>query len=131
MADELLKAGLYIDDIYLLRIVDPKIAIERNELRDKCNEYVEKLQSFKILATDFVKTASNYSLDVEKEKIRAISAQNLLKTIFKQRQIQQQSFQSKIQERTLDLDRLKVEYQYLQRIESEQLEIINNYLQTQ
>ena len=66
---------------------------------------------------------------MEKEKLRGIGAQNLLKTIAKQRESEQQTYQSEFQEKTLELERLKVEYQHLQRIESEQQEIIENFMQ--
>lgn len=41
MSEELQKAGLYIDDIYYLRVLDPKIATETNDLKEECNEYAE------------------------------------------------------------------------------------------
>ncbi|XP_037923047.1 intraflagellar transport protein 20 homolog [Hermetia illucens] len=131
MSEELQKAGLYIDDIYYLRVLDPKIATETNDLKEECNEYAEKLQNFKRIAADFLQTAENYSKDVEQEKLRAINTQNLLKTVSKQREAEQQHYQAQILERAMELDRLKTEFQYLQRIETEQQEIINNFMQNQ
>lgn len=90
-----------------------------------------ELQEFKKLSQDFQKLSENYSKQVEIEKIRAISTQNHLKTISKQRQGEQQSYQSKIQEMSQVLEKLKMEYQYLQRVESEQMEVINNFIQNQ
>ncbi|XP_037930488.1 intraflagellar transport protein 20 homolog [Teleopsis dalmanni] len=131
MSEELQKAGLYIDDIYRLRVQDPRIATETNELREECLEYANKLQEFKKLAADFHKIVSKISKDVEREKLRAIGTQNILKTIAQQRQAEQQVYQSKIHEKNTELDRLKSEYQYLQRIEAEQQETINNFLLNQ
>ncbi|XP_055838082.1 intraflagellar transport protein 20 homolog isoform X1 [Episyrphus balteatus] len=131
MAEELQKAGLYIDDIYRLRVQDPKIASEANELREECLEFATKLQDFKRYAEEFQKIFNDFSKDVEKERIRAISTQNLLKTIAKQRQAEQQIFQSQIHEKSIELERLKTEYHHLQMIESEQQEIINNFVQNQ
>ncbi|XP_053962390.1 intraflagellar transport protein 20 homolog [Anastrepha ludens] len=131
MTDELQKAGLYIDDIYRLRVQDPAIANETNELREECLEYANKLQDFKKYAEDFHKLISDFAKDVEKEKLRAIGTQNLLKTIAKERQAEQLVYQSKIHEKNIELERLRNEYQYLQRIESEQQEIINNFLLNQ
>nr|XP_014102891.2 intraflagellar transport protein 20 homolog [Bactrocera oleae] len=131
MPEELEKAGLYIDDIYRLRVQDPAIANETNELREECLEYANKLQEFKKYAEDFHKIISGFAKDVEKEKLRAIGTQNLLKTISKERQAEQQVYQSKIHEKNIELERLRNEYQYLQRIESEQQEIINNFLLNQ
>ena len=96
MSEELQKAGLYIDDIYRLRVQDPKIATETNDLREECLEYADKLQDFKKLSDDFHKIINNLSKDVEKEKLRAIGTQNLLKTMAKQRQAEQQVYQVRI-----------------------------------
>lgn len=63
--------------------------------------------------------------------MKAIGAQNLLKTIAKQRESEQQQIQSLIMEKSMELDRLKMEYQYLQRTESDQQEVIDNYYQNQ
>ncbi|XP_067634394.1 intraflagellar transport protein 20 homolog [Eurosta solidaginis] len=131
MTEELEKAGLYIDDIYRLRVQDPAISNETNELRDECLEYANKLQDFKKYAEEFHKIVSSFSKDVEKAKLRAIGSQNLLKTIAKERQAEQQVYQSKIHEKNIELERLRNEYQYLQRVESEQQEIVNNYLLNQ
>lgn len=60
----------------------------------------------------------------------AIGVKNLLKTISKQRQTEQRDLQAKILERKMELDRLKIEYHYLQRIISEQQEIIANFHET-
>lgn len=63
--------------------------------------------------------------------MRAISTQNLANSSAKQKEIEQQQIQTKIIEKTLELDRLKIELQYLQRVESEQQEIFDNFYQNQ
>lgn len=93
MSEELQKAGLFIDDIYRLRVQDPRIANETNELREECLEYANKLDEFRKLAVEFDKIINNYAKDVEKEKLRAIGTQNRLKTMAKQRQAEQQLYQ--------------------------------------
>lgn len=93
MSEELQKVGLYFDDIYRLRVEEPTIANERSELREECLEYAKRLLEFKKISVEFHKVLSSYSKDVEREKIRAISTQNRLKTISKQRQAEQQVYQ--------------------------------------
>lgn len=129
--EELQKAGLYIDEIYRLRVQDPRIANQTIKLRQECLEYSKNLQVFKKFGEDFHKTSSDFAKDVEREKLRAIGTQNQLKTMAKQRQTEQQVYQSQILEQTVELERLKSEHQYLQRVESEQQEIINNFLMNQ
>lgn len=120
-----------MDEIYRLRVQDPTISNQTIELRQECLEYSRNLQVFKKFGEDFYKISFNFAKDVENEKLRAIGTQNQLKTMAKQRQTEQQVYQSQILEQTVELERVKSEYQYLQRIESEQQEIINNFLMNQ
>lgn len=61
----------------------------------------------------------------------AINQQNLANSSAKQKEIEQQQIQTKIIEKTLELDRLKTELQYLQRSETEMQEIFDNFYQNQ
>lgn len=67
----------------------------------------------------------SFAKQVDQEKMRAINAQNYLNSSSKQKEIEQQQIQTKIIEKTLELDKLKIEYQYLVRVESEQQEIFD------
>jgi intraflagellar transport protein 20 len=61
----------------------------------------------------------------------AINLQNLANSSAKQKEIEQQQIQTKLIEKTLELDRLKTELQYLQRSETEMQEIFDNFYQNQ
>lgn len=61
----------------------------------------------------------------------AINQQNLANSSAKQKEIEQQQIQTKIIEKTLELDRLKIELQYLQRSETEMQEVFDNFYQNQ
>lgn len=67
----------------------------------------------------------SFAKQVDQEKMRAINSQNYLNSSSKQKEIEQQQIQTKIIEKTLELDKLKIEYQYLVRVESEQQEIFD------
>lgn len=42
MADELLeKAGLYVDELYSLRVIEQQIANETHDLKEECSVYSE------------------------------------------------------------------------------------------
>lgn len=41
MGEEFGKSGLYIDDLYTLRVIDPEVANETNELKDECERFTE------------------------------------------------------------------------------------------
>ena len=68
---------------------------------------------------------------VEQKKLLAINTQNLANSSAKQKEIEQQQIQTKIVELSLELDRLKIEYKYLQKCESELQEIFDNFRQHQ
>lgn len=39
MAEDLEKFGLFFDDIYSIRVQNPKITNEANDLKEECEEY--------------------------------------------------------------------------------------------
>ncbi|ALC40684.1 CG30441 [Drosophila busckii] len=129
--EELKRSGLYIDEIYRLRVQDPTVVNQTVKLRQECLEYSRNLHDFKKLGEDFFKLSSSYAKEVEKDKLRSISTQNQLKTMAKQRQAEHQVYPSQVFEQTVNLERLKSQYQYLQRIESEQQETMSNFLMNQ
>ncbi|XP_055319417.1 intraflagellar transport protein 20 homolog [Sitodiplosis mosellana] len=131
MTEELAKNGLFFDYLYNLRVLDPNIASETSDLKDKSGEYTEKLQEFRRIIDEFIVIAETIVNDVEQEKSHAIAAQNLLKSMAKQREAEQQDIQNETLERTMELEQLKVQLQYLQRIEANQQELIENFYENQ
>lgn len=63
--------------------------------------------------------------EVERQKIKAIGARNILQSMEKQKENNQQQLQALIAEKTVDLERLKIQLNSLQRTEMEQHEVIN------
>lgn len=90
----------------------------------------KELNEFQKITNEFIKVSEKFAKEVDTHKMMAIGVKNLLKTISKQRQTEQRDLQAKILERKMELDRLKIEYHYLQRIISEQQEIIANFHET-
>lgn len=41
MSEEFGKSGLYIDDLYTLRVIDPEVANETNDLKDECEQFTD------------------------------------------------------------------------------------------
>ncbi|XP_052842653.1 intraflagellar transport protein 20 homolog [Drosophila gunungcola] len=129
--EELHKVGLFIDDIYRLRVENPILLGNKIKVKQECLKYSKNLKIFKKLAYNFCKVSELFAKDVDKEKLLGIGTQNQLKTISYQRQSEQQVFRNEIFEQTVELERLKMELQYMQRIESDQNEIINNFFVNQ
>ncbi|VDP50161.1 unnamed protein product [Schistosoma curassoni] len=128
MAESLAQAGLYIDDFYKLRIVDPRVAQETNELKEECEKYLSKMNDFKVIIGELFNLISSVAEKVESQKLKAIGSRNLLTSMEKQRDLQQKHLESQILAKKKDIDRLNVQLQSLQKEEAEQTEFIERFL---
>ncbi|CAH8825243.1 unnamed protein product [Trichobilharzia szidati] len=128
MSELLAQAGLYIDDFYKLRIVDPKVTQETNELKEECEKYITKMTDFQVIVGDLLNLISFVAEKVESQKLKAIGSRNLLVSIEKQRQSQQKHLESQILKKKKDIERLNVQLQLLQKEEAEQTEFIERFL---
>ncbi|KAH8271162.1 hypothetical protein KR026_004257 [Drosophila bipectinata] len=129
--EELKKIELYIDEIYRLRVCDPYIGNQKIKLRQKCLEYSKILDSFKMVSYSLFKITKMIAKDVNNEKIRGIGTQNQLKNTSGGNRNNHRMHQCLIFEVNSKLHRLKREHQLLQNIESEQIEIISNFIVNQ
>ncbi|CAH8436108.1 unnamed protein product [Schistosoma margrebowiei] len=128
MAESLAQAGLYIDDFYKLRIVDPRVAQETNELKEECEKYLSKMTDFKMIVGELLNLISSVAEKVESQKLKAIGSRNLLTSMEKQRDLQQKHLESQILAKKKDIDRLNIQLQSLQKEEAEQTEFIERFL---
>lgn len=90
-----------------------------------------ELTDFRKVIQDITNHLEGFASEVDKQKMLAINQQNLANSSAKQKEIEQQQIQTKIIEKTLEFDRLKIELQYLQRCESEMQEVFDNFYQNQ
>ncbi|XP_048735102.1 intraflagellar transport protein 20 homolog [Ostrea edulis] len=129
MADEALaRAGLHFDELNKIRVLEPDVAQQTVELKEECKEFVDKIGDFQKIVGSFIEVVDNVSKEVEKEKMKAIGSRNLLKSIAKQREAQQQQLQALITERKMQLERLRIQYEALQKEENEQNEFIEQFI---
>ncbi|XP_034337829.1 intraflagellar transport protein 20 homolog [Crassostrea angulata] len=129
MADEALaRAGLHFDELNKIRVLEPDVAQQTVELKEECKEFVDKIGDFQKIVGSFIEVVDNVSKEVEKEKMKALGSRNLLKSIAKQREAQQQQLQALITERKMQLERLRIQYEALQKEENEQNEFIEQFI---
>lgn len=129
MADEALaRAGLHFDELNKIRVLEPEVSQQTTELKEECKDFVDKIDEFQKIVGTFIEVVDNVSKEVEKEKMKAIGSRNLLKSIAKQREAQQQQLQALITERKMQLERLRIQYEALQKEESEQNEFIEQFI---
>ncbi|GLH00173.1 hypothetical protein R5R35_005956 [Gryllus longicercus] len=124
MAESLAKHGIYFDELNKIRVVETEVSQQTNELKEECKDFVEKISEFQKIADGFILMVDTLGKEVEKEKMKAIGARNLLKSVSKQREAEQQQLQALIFEKTTELERLGVQLQSLHKTEMEQQELI-------
>ncbi|KAK6184227.1 hypothetical protein SNE40_002072 [Patella caerulea] len=129
MADEALaKAGLHFDELNKIRVLEPEVAQQTSELKEDCKDFVEKIGDFQKIVGTFIEVVDNVATEVEKEKMKAIGARNLLKSIAKQRESHQQQLRALITEKKMQLERLRIQHDSLVKEESEQNDFIEQLI---
>ncbi|XP_068126344.1 intraflagellar transport protein 20 homolog [Hyperolius riggenbachi] len=126
--DSLSEAGLHFDELNKLRILDPDVAQQTAELKEECREFVDKIGDFQKIVGGLIDLVDQLAKETENEKMKAIGARNLLKSIAKQREAQQQQLHALIAEKKLQLERYRIEYEALCKVEAEQNEFIDQFI---
>ncbi|XP_056631905.1 intraflagellar transport protein 20 homolog [Diorhabda sublineata] len=125
MTDLLAKSGIFFDEVDRICILEPEVSKSTHELKDECQLYTEKIEEFQRLSKKYVDLVQQLGDTIEKEKMKAIGARNILHSMEKQREHNQEQLQAMVSEKTMELERLKIQLTSLQKTEMEQLEIIN------
>ncbi|KAI4533086.1 hypothetical protein MG293_016105 [Ovis ammon polii] len=126
--DILAEAGLHFDELNKLRVLDPEVTQQTIELKEECKDFVDKIGQFQKIVGGLIELVDQLAKEAENEKMKAIGARNLLKSIAKQREAQQQQLQALIAEKKMQLERYRVEYEALCKVEAEQNEFIDQFI---
>ncbi|XP_062056247.1 intraflagellar transport protein 20 homolog [Lepus europaeus] len=128
MAKDILgEAGLHFDELNKLRVLDPEVTQQIIELKEKCKDFVDKIGQFQKIVGGLIELVDQLAKEAENEKMKATGARNLLKSIAKQREAQQQQLQALVAEK-MQLARYRVEYEALCKVEAEQNEFIDQFI---
>ncbi|BFZ04493.1 hypothetical protein BsWGS_07532 [Bradybaena similaris] len=129
MADEALsRAGLHFDELNKIRVLEPEVAQQTRELKEECKEFLDRIVDFQKIVGTFMGMVDSVAKEVEGEKMKAIGARNLLKSIAKQRESQQQQLQALIMEKRMQLERLRMQYDALVKEEASQNEFLEQLI---
>ncbi|XP_072285866.1 intraflagellar transport protein 20 homolog isoform X2 [Pyxicephalus adspersus] len=126
--DSLSEAGLHFDELNKLRILDPDVSQQTTELKEECREFVDKIGEFQKIVGGLIGIVDQLAKETENEKMKAIGARNLLKSIAKQREARQQQLHALIAEKKMQLERYRIEYEALCKVEAEQNEFIDQFI---
>ncbi|KAL3992432.1 TBC1 domain family member 5 [Sarotherodon galilaeus] len=103
--DPLGEAGFYFDELNKLRVLEPDVSQKTSELKEECKEFVDKIGQFQKIVGGLIELVDELAKEAETEKMKAIGARNLLTSVAKQREAQQQQLQALIAEKKMQLER--------------------------
>ncbi|CAH2219829.1 intraflagellar transport 20 homolog [Pelobates cultripes] len=126
--DSLSEAGLHFDELNKLRVLDPEVSQQTTELKEECKDFVDKIGQFQNIVGGLIDLVDQLAKETENEKMKAIGARNLLRSIAKQREAQQQQLYALIAEKKMQLERYRIEYDALCKVEAEQNEFIDKFI---
>ncbi|XP_009879780.1 PREDICTED: intraflagellar transport protein 20 homolog [Charadrius vociferus] len=87
-----------------------------------------QIVEFQKIVGSLIELVDQLAKAAESEKMKAIGARNLLKSIAKQREAQEQQLQALIAEKKMQLERYRIEYETLCKIEADQNEFIDQFI---
>ncbi|TRY67546.1 hypothetical protein TCAL_09072 [Tigriopus californicus] len=126
--EDLETKGLFIDDLQKLRVLDPELMEQTESLKDECGGFVAQIGHFQKMTDGFIAISDEVSKEVEKEKLASLGARNQLKSITKAREQEQQQLHSLVMEKKLELERLRIQYESLIKVQAEQEEFIDQLI---
>jgi len=127
-AARLEQFGMRFDDLNRVRVLDEEASGQAADLRDNCGTFIKSLSDFADIAKGFIEIFDAVAKEVEKQKIQAIGAQNLLQTYAKQRETELSQLTALIRESQLAHERLQSEYNSLLQLESSQNDFMEQFV---
>ncbi|XP_071446506.1 intraflagellar transport protein 20 homolog [Hetaerina americana] len=125
MTDSLSKIGLYFDDLNKLRVVEPSVSLQSNQLKDECKAFIGNVSEFDKITGEVLNIVDDLAKELESEKMRALGLQNMLQSVSRTRELRREQLKDLIKENTWELERLKVQRQSLIKMEQERQDLID------
>lgn len=117
-----------VDDLNKIRVLDNETSTKTTQLKEECKDFIDKIDDFQTIVGGFIDLMDNLSTEVEREKLKAIGARNMLKSMAKQRESQQQQLVGLIHEKKTQLERYRIQLQSLEKTEAEQRDFIDQFI---
>nr|XP_040573972.1 intraflagellar transport protein 20 homolog isoform X2 [Lepeophtheirus salmonis] len=100
------KYGIYFDDLNRLKVLDEATGSQALELKDTCYNFLSSVSDFQTIA----------------------GLRNLLQSYSKHRELEVQQLSSLIREKQHQYERLRVEYEAFKKLESNQVEFMEQFV---
>eukprot|EP00794_Sanderia_malayensis_P014168 gene14168-15647_t len=120
--------GIFFDELSKVRVLEPEISQQTQELKGECKDFVDKIDDFQKIVGGFIEMVDTLAKDVEKEKMKAIGQRNQLKSMTKQREAQQQQLRALIAEKHIQMERFRLQLESLKKQEAEQNDFIEQFM---
>ncbi|KAJ8966742.1 hypothetical protein NQ317_012674 [Molorchus minor] len=130
MSELLAMSGIFFDEVDKICILKPEVSKLTNDLKEECQIYTEKIDEFQKIANTFIIMVEQLGKEVENQRIKAIGARNILQSMEKQKGKNHQQVQALITEKSMELERLKIQLNSLQKTEMKQNELISQLTHT-
>lgn len=118
---------MYFDELSKIRVLQPEVLTQTEELKEECKQFVDKIGEFQTVVGGFITIVDRLAKQVEQEKMKAIGARNTLKSIAKERESHKHQLQTLITEKKVQLERFRLQYESLLQVEEQQNEFIENF----
>ncbi len=122
------RYGMRLDELNRIRVVDEETDGHANDLKQHCDAFVKDIGEFQRISDSFISIFDHVSTAVEKEKMSAIGARNLLQTYAKQREAQTQQLTALIREKQSLFERMQNQLASLRRLETNQNDFIEQFI---
>jgi len=118
------EVSISFDDDANIRVLDHEKFKRTTELRDECNGFGGKIKNFTESVQTFVQVLDAQAKLIESEKLKAIGQRNLVDSEVETRKQKLKQQTTLIRDREAELERLVVQVQSLEKVEAEQLALI-------
>ena len=108
-----------------IRVYDPEKFEEAQKTYATQRDYLEKMDQFKGIVTQTMSIVQQLGKAIEKEKLRAIGARNVVESEGEARKRALREAHLRVQEKQAELDRYHAEYTALLKVEQEQKAVIH------
>mmetsp|Transcript_16877 Transcript_16877/g.42823 ORF Transcript_16877/g.42823 Transcript_16877/m.42823 type:complete len:133 (-) Transcript_16877:83-481(-) len=124
MGSELRDVTVSFDNEANIRVLDADKFERTRELRDECSGFSDKVNDFTEAVQTFVQVLDTQAKVIEQEKLKAIGQRNLVDAEIETRKQKKNQQLLLIREREAELERLAAQVQSLEKVEVEQLALI-------
>eukprot|EP00043_Microstomoeca_roanoka_P025613 m.9243 g.9243 ORF g.9243 m.9243 type:complete len:171 (+) comp5677_c0_seq1:129-641(+) len=121
-------AGMQFDELSKIRVLDPEMHEQTENLGEECRAFLEKINTFHSVMGGLVSMMDRLSKAVDDEKMKAIGARAAVESLSKKRESEEQLLLAMIAEKRAQLDRLQVEQESLEKVIQDQEQFITNYV---